>query len=131
MNYLRIILPVGALLVLAVVFLLWRDAVHTNDTLTARLLVKTQEAERLSKRADDLEREAIERLADDAAIEKLGKGMTDAINATTPAQQTATPSAVSVALGCARLREAGAASDAFKRICGAGQAVAGTKAKTH
>lgn len=130
-TYLRILLPVGALLALAVLFLLWRDEKRENGVLEARLLAKTEEIQRLNRVNDSLEREAWERLADDAALDKLGKEMTRAIDATTPAQQAATPSAVSVALGCARLRQAGATSDTFKRICSAGQAAAGSKAAAH
>lgn len=131
LSYLRIILPVGALLVLAVLFMLWRDEKRENGILEARLLAKTEEIQRLNRVNDSLEREAWERLADDAALDKLGKEMNRAIEATTPAQQAATPSAVSVALGCARLRQAGATSDTFKRICSAGQAAAGGKAPAH
>lgn len=129
-TYLRILLPVGALLALAVLFLLWRDEKRENGMLEARLLTKTEEIQWLNRVNDSLEREAWERLADDAALDKLGKEMNRAIDATTPAQQAATPSAVSVALGCARLRQAGATSDTFKRICSAGQTAAGTKAAT-
>ncbi len=129
-TYLRILLPVGALLALAVLFLLWRDQKRENGMLEERLLAKTEEIQRLNRVNDSLEREAWERLADDAAIDKLGKEMNRAIDATTPAQQAATPSAVSVALGCARLRQAGATSDTFKRICDAGQGIAGGKAPT-
>jgi len=131
MTYLRFALPLIALVGLFSLYVLWQRAETQLLATSTELTAANRERERLATRNQDLEREAIERLADDAAIEKLGKGMTDAINATTPAQQAATPSAVSVALGCARLREAGATSDAFKRICGAGQTAAGAKAPAH
>lgn len=129
MNYLKIALPIGAVLLLAVVILLWRDARSDNAVLKERLIVKTQEVERISKRNEDLEREAWERLADETAINKMERNLTNAIDDLPVAEQSATPSAAVVVLGCLRLRQAGAtASDSFKRLCNAGSGIAGAKA---
>lgn len=128
MTYLRIILPVGVVLAIAFLYLMWTDAAASRDEYKAQLKDANATIERVERRNQDLETEAVERLVDDTAVEKMGKKLTDAIDAVPPAQRSAAPSPATVALGCARLRQTGATSDAFKRICGAGQGVAGAKA---
>lgn len=130
MTYLRIILPIGAVLAMVFLYVMWSDAASARDDYKAQLKDANTEITRLARRNDDLETEAVERLVDETAVEKMGKKLTDAIDAVPPAQQSAAPSAATVALGCARLRQAGATTDAFKRICGAGQGTSGAKAAT-
>lgn len=130
MTYLRIILPVGAVLAIAFLYLMWSDAAASRDNYKAQLKDATATIERVERRNQDLETEAVERLVDETAVEKMGKKLSDAIDAVPPAQQSAAPSPATVAVGCVRLQQAGATSDAFKRICGAGQGTAGAKAAT-
>lgn len=118
MTWLRIALPVGIILILAALFILWQRAEGQLADTSARLAIAERDNDRLIRRNTDLETEALERLIDATAIEKLGKDMNDAITAIPPAQRDVAPSAATVALGCVRLRAAGATGDTFKRICG-------------
>ena len=102
---------------LGFLFFMWRSAEH-RLTLTKIELTKVEaKAIALEKRTTQLERAALERLEDTDQIEGMKKDLTDAIQSA--AKPGLAPGPTSVALGCARLRQAGrAGSDAFKRVCG-------------
>ncbi|WEK43656.1 MAG: hypothetical protein P0Y64_02140 [Candidatus Sphingomonas colombiensis] len=110
----RIIAPMAGAIAILILVMLWQSASHRAETAERDLKAETDRANGQTKRAGQLEQTALKRLADDAEVAAIGKGMNDAISAA-PA---GTPSAASVALNCDRLRRAGATSDAFKHICG-------------
>jgi type VI protein secretion system component VasK len=61
---------------------------------------------------------AMERAADDRAIDDLSKDMTDAIDKAATREPGKAPGPATVALGCIRLRSAGATAGAeYKRLC--------------
>lgn len=107
---------VVALLLIGGVGFLWQRADARADRLAIEVREAQGEADSLKKRNHQLERAALERLADDRAVNQLGKDMHDAIK---DIPVGTAPSPAAVALGCQRLRAAGAtASDAFQRVCG-------------
>ncbi|RSV20539.1 hypothetical protein CA236_01185 [Sphingomonas sp. ABOLG] len=110
---------VGAVVVLLLIGglgFLWQRADARADRLALEVREAGAEADRLKKRNDQLERAALERLADDRAVDQLGKDMHDAIK---DIPGGTAPSPAAVALGCQRLRAAGAtASGTFQRVCG-------------
>jgi len=117
MTWLRIALPLGAVIAILSLLLLWQREAARADRVTVELAVTNDALTRSQVRVADLQREAQEKLVDDTAIDKAKEELTDAIK-DIPAG--AAPSAATVAAGCVRLRQANATtSDAFKRICGA------------
>ena len=117
MTWLRIALPAGAAIALLVLIILWQSASHRAEKAAQDLAAETTRADRQKKRADQLEQAALQRLADQAAVDAMGGKYNEAIDAAPPGA----PGASSVALGCERLRRSGATSDTFKRICGGPQ----------
>jgi len=115
MTWLRFAIPLGVLIVILSLLLLWQREAGKVDRLTGDLAATSEALERSQSRVADLEMEARERLADDTAIDKAKEELHDAIK-DIPAGTA--PSPATVALGCVRLRQAGATGDAFKRICG-------------
>ncbi len=114
----RVTVAIGTVAVIAclALALLWQRADARADKLAIDLRAEQARADAMEKRSNQLERAAMERLADEQAVDKLGKDLNDAIKNVPP---SAAPSAASVALGCARLRAAGSTTgDAFKRVCG-------------
>ena len=112
----RIILPLGAVIAILGLIILWQSAAGRADSLEVELQAARSEADGQRRRSDQLERAAIKRMADESAVDAMGKELNDAIK-DIPA--SAAPGPATVALGCGRLRAAGATtSDAFKRICG-------------
>lgn len=117
MNWLRIALPAGGLIAILVLVILWQSADHRAEKAERDLAQAKADLGQEKKRADQLEQTALQRLADQAAVDAIGRNLNDAID-TAP---SGAPAASSVALGCQRLRRAGATSDNFKRICGGHQ----------
>ncbi|MBN8848143.1 MULTISPECIES: hypothetical protein [unclassified Sphingomonas] len=112
--WLRIVLPAGAAIAILLLVILLQSATSRAESAERDLRVKTAEADQQKKRADQLEQAALQRLADQAAVDAMGKDYDDAIDAAA----NGAPDASAVALGCERLRRAGASSDTFKRVCG-------------
>lgn len=116
MIWLRIAIPVAIVAAIGALALLWQRADARADKLDVDLRAAVATASGLKKRNDQLERAALERLADERAVDQLGRDLNDAIK-NVPAGTAPGPAAV--ALGCQRLRAAGATASAdFQRICG-------------
>ncbi len=116
MTWLRIALPLGALVVILSLILLWQREAARADRVTVELSVTNDALARSQVRIADLQREAQEKLTDDTAIDKAKEELTDAIKSV-PAGTA--PGAATLAAGCIRLRRAGLTASAdYKRVCG-------------
>lgn len=108
----------GGVLVLAAfggVYLLWQRDAARLETAQINLSAANEENTTLTKRNSILEQAAIERDQDDSAVTKMSKDLNDAIR-DIPAGNAPSPAAL--ALGCERLRRAGATtSDSFIHLC--------------
>lgn len=117
MNWLRIGLPVGAVIAILALVIMWQSATSRAEQAEKKYAQAAADRDAEKQRADQLEQAALQRLADQAKIDAMGRNLNDAIDAA-PA---GAPGASAVALGCERLRRAGATSDTFKRFCGGPQ----------
>ncbi|WEK42998.1 MAG: hypothetical protein P0Y64_16900 [Candidatus Sphingomonas colombiensis] len=114
MTWGRIIAPLVGAIAILILIIMWQSASHRAGNAERELKTETARADGQTKRADQLEQTALKRLADDAEVAAIGKGMNDAISSA-PA---GAPGAVSIAINCERMRRSGATSDTFKRVCG-------------
>jgi len=115
MMYLKTAFTFGAIIVILFLIVLWQGAADNVSRLEREVKIANAAIADRDMRINDLEVQATEKLADDTAITKAKEELHDAIK-DIPAGVA--PSPASVALGCARLRQAGATSPAFKRVCG-------------
>ncbi|WP_287459181.1 hypothetical protein [Sphingomonas sp.] len=113
MTWLRIALPAGTAIAILVLVIMWQSAASRADQAEKKYAQAAADLDAERKRANQLEQTALQRLADQATVDAMGRIFNDAIDAA----PGGAPGASTVALGCERLRRAGATSDTFKRIC--------------
>lgn len=97
-------------------YLLWQRDAARLETAQSELSTAQDELTITKRRNAVLEQASIERAQDSADVAQTAKELNDAIK-DVPAGTAPSPAAL--ALGCERLRRAGATtSDAFRNICG-------------
>jgi len=114
---------IGGAAIAAIVFLMlfiaWQNASATVDSLQTRLVAASEQQEAANKRINALEQAGIERMLDTQAVADTSKELNDALDKVPANDANKAPSAATVAVGCIRLRQAGATSSAaYKSICG-------------
>lgn len=96
----------------------WQAELARADDAEAVAEAERQARGSAERQLKDAHQTAMERAADDQAIEALGKDMTDAIDRAAAKAPGKAPGPATIALGCARLRAAGlAASSEYQRQC--------------
>lgn len=114
---------IGGAAIAAIAFLMlfiaWQNSSATVDTLQSQLKTASDQQDASNKRIAALEQAGIERILDQQAVADTSKELNDALDKVPTGEASKAPSAATVAVGCIRLRQAGAtSSSAYKSICG-------------
>lgn len=117
----RVLATVGIAVAVTVGLLLhaWQTETARADEAEASFAAERAAREMTERQLQAERNAAMERAADEQAIDTLGKDMTDAIDKAAAKEPGKAPGAATRALGCQRLRAAGATSSAeYRRSCG-------------
>lgn len=117
----RLLATVGIVIAVTIGLLLhaWHTEAARANEAEASLAVSENLRATAERQLQAAHAAAMERAADEQAIDALGKDMTDAIDKAAAKEPGKAPGAATTALGCVRLREAGATSSAeYRHSCG-------------
>lgn len=116
----RVLATVGIAVAVTIGLLLhaWQTETARADEAEASSAAERAAREMTERQLQAERNAAMERAADDRAIDDLNKDMTDAIDKAAAREPGKAPGPATVALGCSRLRQAGATSSAeYIRSC--------------
>lgn len=117
----RVLATVGIAVAVTIGLLLhaWQTETARADEAEASFAAERAAREMTERQLQAERNAAMERAADDRAIDALGKDMTDAIDKAAAREPGKAPGPATRALGCQRLRAAGATASAeYKHQCG-------------